>query len=150
MSQDAHELNEDLRRFHLHIGKLFDSVKADHFTNEKLVAKLLRCEVGLVLAPLTFTEQEEWRMALARKEPGFADDMGWTLSSDIPRLLKPYFGPPFDYSAFEALWTREVPPYTVVDIDVFFLGTDKTWINHIVAYLEHVSLFQKTGDAHYE
>jgi hypothetical protein len=134
---------EDLRRFHLHIGKLFDANKANYYTQEEVVAKLLRCEVGLVLAKLSRKEEEEWRMALARKEPDFVDDMGWILSKDIPALLKPHFGPTFDYPAFQAFWSREVPGYTVVDIDRKFLDTRKSWVDHIVSYLHHVELFYK-------
>lgn len=134
---------EELRKFHLHIGRRFDPM-ADMCVQESVVGKLLRAQVSLVIVRLSSYEQDQWSMALARKEPEFADTQDWTLSGQIPKLLRPHFGPTFDYAKFADFWAKEVPAFTVVDIEREFLPgmeTGKTWIEHVVRYLHHVPLF---------
>ena len=147
-------LNE-LRIFHASIGQRWKE-KGSDFNERKLVAILLRCLVGQATAPLTGYEQQQWTGALACNEPEFASEMGWTLSRDVPGLLRPHFGPSFDFEAFASFYAHEVPGYTVVDIDKPFVRNAndrdeplrKTWAEHVVRYLHHVHLFyRETADA---
>jgi hypothetical protein len=140
----SEEVQEDLRQFFLMIGKRFDAKKG-YLKHEELFKKLAMGEVWLCLVKLSRHEDDEWAMALARKEPEFATEQGWTLSGDIPKLLKPYLGPTVDYDAFSDFWKRCIPRYSVIDIDRPFNpsgeGSGKTWVEHFVAVLHYCPLF---------
>ena len=81
---------QELRQFHLAMGEHFESM-GGQLVQEVVVAKMLRCEVGQVVQRLNRNEQIEWTAALDRKEMEYADRQGWTLSVDIPSLLRKEF-----------------------------------------------------------
>lgn len=138
-------LVDEIRQFHNMIGKRFEDDK-NYCLDESVVAKYLMSVVSRVIVRLDRSEQIEWSAALARREPEYAEGMGWTLSRDVPDLLRHSFGPTFDFDEFATFWRAHIPGFSVVDIDVPFdrnVTKSKTWQEHVVRYLHHCPLFYK-------
>lgn len=104
---------------------------------EACIFKYLRALVASCAVTLRGDEHSQWVSAKATGcARDFADDLGLTLSSDIPKHIRGQLSSGVDYLEFEDAWRRAVGPNQLVE------PGDK-WMESLIRYVNSVSIWQR-------
>lgn len=100
---------------------------------EAIVFKLLRSMVSFCAIAPRGEEYKLWSEAKVNREARqFADEMGWTLSGDVPRLVRSSLAPSVDFVDFQECWQRAVGEYQLID-------AEDDWLAQVARYANSAS-----------
>jgi len=89
-------------------------------------------------------EVDEWELAVATGQwRRWADDHGYKTTLDIPDLIKHLLHPAVDFVAFKEFWNDSHIAVCLVNPDLDYMNTSKSWADHIAGYISNFKIFRK-------
>jgi hypothetical protein len=88
-------------------------------------------------------EEDAWELALSTGQwRSWADDHEYKTTADVPELVKHLLDKSVDFQAFKDFWIESHIPVCLINLDLDFVNTSKTWADHIAGYVNHLNIFK--------
>ncbi|QYG04026.1 hypothetical protein [Massilia sp. NP310] len=107
-------------------------------------AKYLRGLPALFEVYPSRSQVDEWDQALLGGEwREWAENHGYKTTFDVPDEIRHLLAPHVDFAAFKDFWNESHFQVRLVNPDLSFMNTSKTWADHIAGYISHTKFLKK-------